>query len=240
MDQFRKFPRSSALLLLALMAPAIASAIDVPAGTEIQLRLKSKVSSQSSKPKDPVEAVVISPVMAGGQFVIPAGALIRGVVESAAQSAKADERSSLGLNFNELEIDGTKVKLSAQVASVENARESVDEKGQINGILATETITGKLDAGINKLAEKYSGFAGVLGVVKSSVFKAAESDISYDAGVEMAVRLTAPLTLRGRRERVPRRNSNQSRMRMHYSRWSPKSRSRRSQRIRPSRPTSPI
>ena len=80
---------------------------------------------------------------------------------------------------------------------MENARETVDEQGQINGILATETITGKLDAGINKLAEKYSGFAGVLGAVKGSVFKAAESDITYDAGVEMAIRLTAPLTLKG-------------------------------------------
>jgi len=109
MDRFRRFPRSSALLVLAFCAPAAASAIDVPAGTEIQLRLKTKVSSQTSKPKDPVEAVVISPVMSGGQFLIPAGAVVRGSVDKVVQSAKGDERSVLALSFTELDIDGATV-----------------------------------------------------------------------------------------------------------------------------------
>ena len=95
MDPFRRFRKSSALLALALAAAATASAVDVPAGTEIQLRLKSKVSSQTSKSKDPLEAVVISPVMTGDQFVIPAGAVVRGSVEKVAQSSKGDERSIL-------------------------------------------------------------------------------------------------------------------------------------------------
>ena len=50
-----------------------------------------------------------------------------------------------------------KSHLAAQVAAVDNAREKVDDQGQINGILASDTITGKMDAGINKIAEKYSG-----------------------------------------------------------------------------------
>jgi hypothetical protein len=78
------------------------------------------------------------------------------------------------------------------VTEVENAREQVDDQGTIQGILATETITGKLDAGINKLSERYSGLAGVLGTVKSAVFKAAEGDISYDSGVEMTLKLANP------------------------------------------------
>jgi len=178
------------------LTAAGAFAIDVPAGTGIQVRLKTRISTQGCKPKDPVESVVIAPVMVNDQFVIPAGAVVRGSLEKCTQSAKGDERSVVALSFTELEIDGTKSKLAAQVVTVENARESVDEQGQINGILAGETITGKLDAGINKLAEKYSGFAGVLGAVKSTVFKAAESDITYEPGVEMSIRLTAPLTLK--------------------------------------------
>jgi hypothetical protein len=169
----------------------------MPAGSEIQIRLKTKISTPTSKPKDPVEAVVIAPVMVEGQFAIPAGAVVRGDVEKATQSTRPDERSTLLLAFNEIEIDGTKLKLAARVSSVENARESIDEQGQITGIVASETISGRLDAGLNKLAEHSSGFADILNTVKKAVLKEPESDITYDAGVEMALALTAPLDLKG-------------------------------------------
>ena len=139
---------------------------------------------------------MIAPAMADGQFAIPAGAAVRGTVEKAAQSGKADEHSVLVLTFSEIEVGSAKLKLAAQVAAVENGREKVDDQGQINGILASDTITGKLDAGIGKIAEKYASFADILNAAKSAVFKAAESGITYDAGVELTLRLTAPLTLK--------------------------------------------
>lgn len=166
---------SFALFLLAACAPAA----QIPAGSDIPIRLKTKVSTQSSKTGDPVEAVVI-----GGPLM---GAAVRGTVEKATQSTKGDERSVLILKFQEIE----KTKIDAKLSEVENAREQVDDQGQIQGILATETITGKIDAGINRIANRYSGLAEVLGQVKGAVFKAAEGDVSYDAGVEMTLKLAA-------------------------------------------------
>ena len=185
---------ASFALALALAAPLFA--LDVPAGTEIQIRLKAKTSTQSSKAKDPVEAVVIAPVMAGGEFAVPAGAVVRGTVETATQSAKGDDRSLLVLSFTEIEIGSEKAKLAVRLSAIDNARETIDDKGQIQGILASETITGRIDSGIERLAQRYSGLAGVLGVAKNAVLKPAESDITYDAGVEMTLTLTAPLQLK--------------------------------------------
>ena len=185
---------ASALLAMAVCFPAFG--LKLPAGTEIQIRLKTKVATSTSKVKDAVEAVVIAPVMVEGQFAIPAGAVVRGTVEKAAQSSKSDERSTLLLTFSEIEIDGAKLKLAARVASVENARESVDDQGQISGILASETISGRLDSGISKLAERAAGFADILGTVKKAVLKEPEGDITYDSGVELALSLTAPLELK--------------------------------------------
>ena len=165
-----------AFLALAVCFPAFG--LTVPAATEIQIRLKTKVATATSKAKDPVEAVVIAPVMVDGQFLIPAGAVVRGTVEKAAQSTKPDERSTLLLAFSEIEAAGAKLKLAARVAGVENAREKVDDQGQIAGILANETISGGIDAGLSKLAEHASGFADLLGTVKKAVLKEPESDIS--------------------------------------------------------------
>jgi hypothetical protein len=188
--------RLSSILIVSLL-PALAFGLQVPAGTELQVRLKTKVSTQTSKPNDRVETVVIAPVMIDGQFAIPAGAIVRGTVEKAAQSSKGDERSVLALGFTEIEFGGSKTKIAAHVSAIENAREAVDEQGQITGIVASETISGQLDAGLNKLADKASGFAGLLSTVKNAVLKEPESDITYDAGVDMTLKLTAPLTLKG-------------------------------------------
>jgi LssY-like putative type I secretion system component LssY len=170
-------------------------ALEVPAKTGMTIRLKTKISTQSSKPQDPVEAVLTAPVVVDNQFAIPAGAMVRGVVEKVTQSAKPEERSALVLSFTTVEVGGAKLTLAAKVAEVDNARETVDEAGQINGILASETITGQLDAGLNKLEQKYAGLAGVLGAVKNAVLKPPESDIAYDVGVELQLQLTAPLQL---------------------------------------------
>jgi hypothetical protein len=195
MEKWWSIRTGSALAALAFCGAAFA--LEVPTGTELQIRLKTKVSTKTSRPQDTVEAVVIAPVMVGGQFAIPAGSLVHGAVEKATESEKGDERSLLVLSFTQIEIGAAKVKLAARVDGVDNAREKVDDQGQINGILASDTITGKLDTEIGKLTERYSGLASVLGKAKSAVLKPAESDITYEAGVELSVKLTAPLVLRG-------------------------------------------
>ena len=174
-----------------------AAPLHVPAGTPIEIRLKSKISTKTARPKDPVEAIVIEPVLVDDQFAIPAGAPVGGVVDKTQQAAAPDERSTLVLNFTEIEINGARLKLQAQLAGIDNARESLDDQGQINGILPSETITGELDAGLNKLSARFSGLADLLSAAKNAVLKPADTAITYDAGVELALKLKAPLELAG-------------------------------------------
>jgi len=190
-------PKCSFLAVLAALAanPA-ARAVTVPAGTEVQIRLKAKVSTVSSHAKDPVEAVVIAPVMVDGQFAIPAGAAVHGTIENVKAFNQPDERAVLALSFTAIDLGGTKLPLAARVTAVDNAREKIDEQGQIQGILASDTITGKLDEQIGKVTEKYSGLGGFLNQVKGAVLKQADSDITYGDGVEMTLRLTAAVVMK--------------------------------------------
>ncbi len=193
MGRLLRFPKGSALAALLFAIPAWG--LDVPAGTELQIRLKSKISTQNARVKDPVETVVIAPVVVDGLFAIPAGALVHGTVAKTTASTKSDERAALALSFNEIEIDGKKMKLAAALAGIDNAREKIDDQGQINGILTSETITGQLDSGISKVAQRYSGFGGFLNTVKSAVLKPADSNISYDVDCEMTLKLTSVLSV---------------------------------------------
>lgn len=179
----------------AMAQEAMPQQTAAPAGAEISIRLSSGVSTWMSKPSDPVAAVVIAPVKANGRTVIPAGAVLSGVVEKVAQSSAASQRAALVLRFRSLTTGGVTEAISARVESVDNAREEVDEQGQINGVLPTETVGGRLDAELGKLGEEYGGFADILSAAKAAVFRQPSTEIDYPAGVEMTLRLAEPFAL---------------------------------------------
>src|SRR5215468_9967059 len=118
--------RSASNVLLAALLPVYpVLAIQAPTGTHIQVRFTRELSTKTAKVNDPVEAVVVSPVVVNGEFLVPAGAKVRGVVTKVSESTKPDERSVLGVNFTEVESEGVKHKIAARVSGVDNARESV-------------------------------------------------------------------------------------------------------------------
>src|ERR1017187_7535439 len=81
MAPYPNWLRNSLLTGCALALPALAAV--VPAGTQLQVRLKIKIASNTSKPDDPVETTVIAPVMVNGALAIPAGVTLRGLVTGA-------------------------------------------------------------------------------------------------------------------------------------------------------------
>ena len=103
----------------------------------------------------------------------------------------------LTLAFTELEIDGVEDQArGAGGGDRQCAREDRRAGSRSPGIVASETISGRLDAGLDKLGERAASFADLLGTVKKAVLKEPESDITYDAGVEITLKLTAALELK--------------------------------------------
>jgi hypothetical protein len=178
-----------------LAAIALASSIwaaELPVDTKIEIRLKTKVSSNASKPHDPLEAMVIQPVLLGEQCVIPIGATLRGEVTKAEPSAAADQRASLQLDFNQLRgKNGKTIPIAAKVADIDNSRESVDKDGLIEGIVASDSLSNRMDQGLSKLSGRASGLADILQLAKTKLIKTTDAEIVYDPGVEMTLALTS-------------------------------------------------
>jgi hypothetical protein len=182
------------ILFILTCSTALAAAaplpVELPAGTAFQIRLLSSISTNQSKPNDPIDAVMIAPV-AG----LPSGAKIRGYVESVT-SAGTDSRARLKLRFEEIvPVDGKSFKAPLRLLRVDNARESLNEANEIIGILSSETLSAQLDRGLDKLAEQYSDIAGVLQAIKVMLIRDTDTNIDYPAGVEMIVALTGALKL---------------------------------------------
>ncbi len=172
---------------------AVMYAARIPAGTEIQIRLQTPIAASTATIKQAVEAIVIAPVLVNGEEVIFGGSTLSGSV-SAVNPAAKDQRAILLLAFTRLSHGTTSVMVSARVTNVDNARESVNDKGAITGIMASETMSSRLDQGISKITERYPGLGGLLELTKGAMVSETDADISYPAGVELTLQLETTLT----------------------------------------------
>jgi hypothetical protein len=188
--------RAIGAVFLCVALPVLGATL--PAGAEIEIRLKTAIATDTSKPVDAIEAVVIAPVSEGGRVVIPAGSKLLGSVLSVHQSAMPGAHATLDVEFTELQRPSeSAVKLAAKVSEVDNARETVNAKGVIQGGGRTMWHRGAKEE--PDPDEETSGVSAVprqiAGGVKEVFSHTAKSTISYLPGVEMTIRLRQSLDL---------------------------------------------
>ncbi len=180
------------LPLLAVLA------VQVPAGTELSIRLSDKVSSEAPTQPAAVHAVLIAPVIIDNAVAISAGAQLTGAVKQA-KAVSGNTAAQLQMVFSTL-VDGPQhATLSAIVSGIDNAREKVDDKGVITGIVPNETFSSRIDQGIGKLqsSDKFSALADLISGAKQALkIDDANPNIDYDPGSELTIRLTQPLEWR--------------------------------------------
>src|SRR5690348_9249398 len=183
---------------LVLGLSAFLAAAPIPAGTKLEIRLTAAVNSANAKPKQPVHAVVIAPVLSGDSIVIGQGTKVIGHVKDVKVAQALDQQTVLDLAFEQLQDSkGKTAPISARLVDIENARETIDEAGRIVGIVAAQTASARLDQGINKIAQKYPELGDLLGAAKQSVVKETDATINYGPGVEMTLELTKSLEWTG-------------------------------------------
>jgi hypothetical protein len=181
-----------------IAAAGLLAATEITAGTQLQIRLTTAINTSTAKPKQAFEAVVIAPVMNGGAVSIAAGAKVSGHLQDVTAAVQPDDQAVLVLAFDQIsDSSGHRASLAAKLVGIDNARESLDADGKISGIIASQTGSGRMDQGINKVAEKYPGLADVLGAIKQTVVKPTDPNIDYEPGVEMTIELTKPLNWTG-------------------------------------------
>jgi hypothetical protein len=178
---------------------ATALAVRIPAGTEIGIRLLDSVASETTQAHTAIHAVVISPVAIDGRIALPMGTPVTGEV-AAATAWAAPARATLKLVFHHIGAGATRVPLAALVSGLDNARETVGADGVITGIDGAETYASRIDQGVEKLKanDRFAGLASLIdGARQALKIQSANPNVDFEAGVEMTLKLTAPLDWSG-------------------------------------------
>ena len=187
------------ILSLLLLGSAALTAAVLPAGTILEIRLLTSVSSHDAKRGDLVRGLTVVPVRdTNGSLLLPVGTIVQGHVEKVHRVGLGliHETASLRFRLDEvLTRNHDPQPMATRLVSVDNAREKVDSKGTVHGIRATASMAHRLHRRALQLVS-WHPVAGVGAAIASNVlFKFPEPEINYLPGTELHAKLEQPLTL---------------------------------------------
>jgi len=169
------------LPVLALILPAFCVAAEIPQGSHVLLKMVNSVTTRTAKPGDYVYMRTATPIVAGGQVVVPEGTYVQGVVSQTRQSGRVKGRAELGIRIETMTLaSGKVVQVNPHLNSVDagDTSQKVDSEHQIQ----QGSDTGR-DAA--RIAETSGGGAALGGLTDRS-WKGAGIGAGAGAGVGLA------------------------------------------------------
>lgn len=170
--------------------PHVDQVADVPVGTEIDVRLQGRLSSKDANVEDRVEATTIVDLMRGDQVLIPAGAVVSGIVTAVDRATRTDRKGGLTVRFDTLRSRGESHPMRA---SVVQALESEGLKGEV-GRIGTGAGVGAIIGGV--LGGVKGAITGILIGATGALVATEGKDVDLPAGTVLRIRVDAPISLR--------------------------------------------
>ena len=171
-------------------------AMDVAAGTPLEITLETAVASGTAKVEDAVRGRVTKAVVVSGMTAIPAGAPVKGTVVAVERAGKVKGRASIALRFHEVMVANTPYRIQT-TRIVRQAAATKGEDAKKIGIGAgIGTAIGAI-AGGKKGAAIGAGVGGGAGT--GAVLATRGDEVTIPAGatlrttVDSSVKINAPM-----------------------------------------------
>ena len=163
------------------------SATEIPVATEFDVRLQSRLNSGVAKVEDRFDATTVVAFEKNGRVLVPAGSVMRGVVNSVTPAGRGIERKgAMTLLFDRFTIDGRTYSVRATVTQALQGQND-------NGRVATGAGVGAVIGGL--LGGFKGAIAGILIGGGGTVAATEGNDVDLPAGTVLRVRIDAPLDI---------------------------------------------
>jgi hypothetical protein len=163
--------------------------LQIPAGTEVDVRLQTGLTSDTAQVEDRVEATTLIDLYDGNQLLVPAGSLLTGWVTSVDRASRTDRKGSLTVEFNRLRVNGRIYDTRAYVTQALESEGIKGETGRIGAGSAVGAIIGGILGGVK------GAIAGIL-IGGGGVIAATEGkDVHLPEGTVLRVRFDSSVPL---------------------------------------------
>ena len=162
----------------------------IPAGTEIDVRLQTALSSDTNQVEDRFEATTVVDLRQDGRVLIPAGSVVRGVVTAVDDAGRVERKGRLALSFDQITVGGRNYPIRGTITEALEAGGYREDAGKIGTGAAVGGIIGGILGGLK------GALAGIL-IGGGGVVAATEGEnVELPPGAVLRMRLEQPLTIR--------------------------------------------
>jgi hypothetical protein len=165
--------------------------IDIPVGTEIDVRLQQPLSSKTAQVEDRFEATTMVDVRDDrDRVLIPAGSMLRGVVSSVDKAGRIERQGKMTLAFDQVTVKGRDYPIRATVTQALESEGIRGEAGKIGAGAGVGAIIGGILGGFK------GAMAGILIGGGGTIAATEGTDVELPAGTVLRLRVDTPLDLR--------------------------------------------
>lgn len=120
---------------------------EIPAGQQLDARLRTELNSKTAQVEDRFEASTLVDLYKDGRLVVPAGSVLRGVVSAVDRAGRFDRGATLKLNFDQITLRGEPIPIRASVTQTFETKGVTSEATKIVTAAGLGGIVGGLIAG---------------------------------------------------------------------------------------------
>jgi hypothetical protein len=169
----------------------------VSADSVVGLQTESRVSSESARVEDRVDARVTRDVKVGDRVAIPAGARAIGSVMQVERGGKFKEKARLGIRFNTIVLaDGTRIPIVTETIFRDGEGPGASTSQKMGGAAVGGAILGAILGGGKGMAIGAAAGAGAGG---AAVAAGDRNAATLPAGSPLTVRILQPITVTSER-----------------------------------------
>ena len=118
--------------------------VEVPSGTEIDVRLQNSLNSGTAQVEDRFEGTTLVDLNVNGRTAIPAGSIMRGVVTAVEPATRTNRTAKISVSFDQVTING---RLYPLRGTVTEAIEGEGIKGELGRTGAGAAVGGLIGGG---------------------------------------------------------------------------------------------
>ena len=168
---------------------ATASRGEIPANTELDVRLSNILNSGTAQVEDRFEATTAADLIIDGRTLVPAGSIMRGVVSSVQAAGRLKRKAEMTVTFDQLTINGRSYPIRGTVT------QAIEGEG-VKGDLPKAGIGAGVGAIIGGILGGVKGAAAGILIGGGGTIAATEGkEVELPQGTVLRVRIESPVPL---------------------------------------------
>ena len=162
---------------------------EIPAGTEMDVRLTNNLNSGTAQVEDRFEATTLVDLNVDGRTLVPAGSVVRGVVTAVEPATRTNRTARMTVSFDQLTVNGRSYPMRGTVTQAIEGDGIKGEAARIGTGAGVGAIIGGILGGVK------GALAGILIGGGGTIAATEGKEVELPQGAVLRVRVDSPVAI---------------------------------------------